>query len=246
MTLQACAEFVRKGDPDRFRAVMAAPPAAREKLFPIYAMNVEVSRAPWVTQEPLIAEMRLQWWRDALDEIASGGPVRRHEVVTPLTEVLDAEGARLLDGVVVARRWDIAREPFVDTAALIRHLEATAGTLMWVAGRALGSDQEAPLRKIGTAGGVANWLVSVPSLKAHGLQPLPDESDSGIVALAREGQKLLSRVRGPGRIAALSASEAQPVLQRAIRDPGLVAGAALERPQAVRSARLLRLAMIGR
>jgi phytoene/squalene synthetase len=46
----ACAQLVERGDPDRFRAVMAAPPEARRVLFPIYAANVEIARAPWVSQ----------------------------------------------------------------------------------------------------------------------------------------------------------------------------------------------------
>ncbi|MEQ8366967.1 MAG: phytoene synthase, partial [Roseicyclus sp.] len=62
MSLQACAELVARGDPDRFRATMAAPVDARRVLFPLYAFNIEVSRAPWVTAEPMIAEMRLQFW----------------------------------------------------------------------------------------------------------------------------------------------------------------------------------------
>ena len=44
MTLNACAELVRQGDPDRFLATMAAPPEARAKLFPLYAFNLEVAR----------------------------------------------------------------------------------------------------------------------------------------------------------------------------------------------------------
>ena len=116
---------------------MAAPVAARRVLLPLYAFNVEVSRAPWVTAEPMIAEMRLQWWRDALEEIAAGGPVRRHEVATPLAEVLDAQGARLLDQAVDARRWDIHRDPFEDDADFAGHLDKTAGHLMWTAARLL-------------------------------------------------------------------------------------------------------------
>ena len=77
MTLAACAEMVRRGDPDRFLSAMTAPPDARAKLFPLYAFNLEVARAPWVTQEPMIAEMRLQFWRDALEEIAEGKPPAR-------------------------------------------------------------------------------------------------------------------------------------------------------------------------
>lgn len=68
MSIAACAALVARGDPDRFAAIMAAPPAARARLFPLYAFNLEVARAPWVTKEPMIAEMRLQWWRDVLAE----------------------------------------------------------------------------------------------------------------------------------------------------------------------------------
>src|SRR5210317_1238100 len=102
----ACAAIVEKGDPERFAAVMASPLPARRVLFPLYAFNVEVSRAPWVTQETMIAEMRLQWWRDALEEIAEGKPVRRHEVTQPLAGFIDAQGAEILDRLVAARRWD--------------------------------------------------------------------------------------------------------------------------------------------
>src|SRR6056297_4029883 len=112
--LTACARIVERGDPDRFASAMAAPVAAREALFPLYAFNIEVSRATWVTAEPMIAGMRLQWWADALEEIAVGGTIRRHEVVTPLARVLDAEGAALLIGLVEARRRDTERAPFGD------------------------------------------------------------------------------------------------------------------------------------
>jgi hypothetical protein len=65
-----------------------APVAARAPLFALYAFNLEVARAPWVTQEAMIAEMRLQWWRDTVEELGGPGPVRAHEVVAPLAEVV--------------------------------------------------------------------------------------------------------------------------------------------------------------
>ena len=55
--IAACAALVARGDPPRFRAAMAAPVAMRRLLFPLYAFNLEVARAPWVTQEPMIALM---------------------------------------------------------------------------------------------------------------------------------------------------------------------------------------------
>ena len=66
-------------------------------LFALFAFNLEVARAPWVTQQPMIAEMRLQWWCDALDEIAfakSRCAVMR--LVTPLAALIDSHAAAVL------------------------------------------------------------------------------------------------------------------------------------------------------
>ena len=115
MSLDACARLVEQGDPDRFAATMAAPLAARARLLPLYAFNLEVARAPWVASEPMIAEMRLQWWRDVLDD-----PARRaHEVAGPLHDLIReaALPVDVLDRMAAARRWDVWREPFEDRAA---------------------------------------------------------------------------------------------------------------------------------
>lgn len=186
--LNACAALVEKADPDRFAAAMASPLAARRVLFPLYAFNVEVSRAPWVTQEPMIAEMRLQWWRDALEEIATGGTVRRHEVVTPLAAILDAEGAKTLDRLVAARRWDIYKEAFEDAGHFEAYLDETAAGLMWVAARALGAEDQAlqkAVRKLGRATGLARFLQAVPALEAQGRIPLVDGRVEAIEMLAQ-------------------------------------------------------------
>ncbi|WP_281967184.1 squalene/phytoene synthase family protein [Roseovarius nanhaiticus] len=240
--LTGCAELLRRGDPDRFRAAMAAPVTARRVLFPIYAFNVEVSRAPWMTQEALIAEMRLQWWRDALEEIAAGGKVRRHEVVTPLADVLDAQGAKLLDDLIVARGWDIYREPFEDDAHLTRYLEQTSGNLMLAAGRALGEVDEDVVLDAGYGTGVAAWLRAIPALEQAGRIPLLDGRPEGIRALAEDGLRRLTAARSQrhkidaeARPAMLAAWQAGGILRRAAAHPALVVNGGLE-PRPIRSA----------
>lgn len=226
MSLEACADLVRRADPDRFLAAMAAPAAARTVLFPVFAFNVEVARAPWVTAEPMIAEMRLQWWRDALAEIAAGGPVRRHEVVDALAPVLDVEGARLLDALIEARRWDIGTEPFADQAAFAAHIQATSGNLLWAAARALGAgDAEAAVRGPAWAAGLANWLLAVPELEARGRIPLPDGRVQAVRALAAEGLSRLAARRAPvaARPVLLATWRAGALLRQAHRHPERVA-----------------------
>lgn len=227
--LTACADLVRRADPERFLAAMAAPVAARAVLFPVYAFNVEVARAPWVTQEPMIAEMRLQWWADALEEIAARGLVRRHEVVTPLAHVLDAHSAALLAALVEARRWDIARDPFEDGAAFTRYIETTSGNLMQAAACALGPAAAEVLRDAGYALGLANWFRAIPALEAAGRKPLVDGRPEAVQALARDGLQRLGRARAArGQVSRAAAAAllplwlAGPVLHRVARDPRAV------------------------
>jgi phytoene/squalene synthetase len=254
MSLAACADLVARADPDRFAATLAAPSEARAVLLPLYAFNVEVSRAPWVTQEPMIAEMRLQWWRDALEEIAEGRPVRAHEVVGELAPLLDAEGARILDRAAAARRWDIYRDPFEDEAHFAEYLDATAGGLMWAAARALGAGPEAEpvVRDFGWGAGLAAFLRAIPALDARGRKPLPDGRPGAVQTLAREGLARIARARrsrhGISRAApALYAGwQAAPILRQAAADPMRVAAGTLGLSEFSRRARLLGVSLTGR
>ena len=234
----ACAEIVRRGDPDRFLAVMAAPARIRERLFPVYAFNVEVARAPWAAPQEGLAEIRLQWWRDALDEIAAGGSVRRHEVAVPLSRLLDADSARLLGEIAAARRWDVQKEPFADAEQLRDYLSKTSGNLLVAAAAMLGGAPEAVLRPAGQAQGAANWLRAIPALRRSGRFPLVEESPAAVRALAEEGLDHLSAARarrgevpGPARPALLALWRTRSALRAARRDPLAALGAGLsERP----------------
>ena len=194
--LAACAGIVARGDPARFRATMAAPVALRRTLLPLYAFNLEVARAPQVTREPLIARIRLQWWRDALDEMAAGGRVRRHQVVTPLAAALDARGAADLGDLVAAREADVEGLRPASTEALLRYLDRTAGTLLWTAARLAGAEDEPAIRDAGLAQGVAAWLAARPVLEARGRPALPQGDPAAQVrALAGTGLAALARFR---------------------------------------------------
>ena len=159
----ACAELVQKGDDVRFRAAMASPVAARAVLFPLYALNVEVARAPWVTSEAMIAEMRLQWWYDVLEAIVQGEPVNRHSVATPLAEILTPAQAKDLQKMVEARRWDIYKDPFEDQTALETYIRDTSAVLVRVAAQLwMMIFPIRGLRPLSTMGG--QWAVRTTSM----------------------------------------------------------------------------------
>lgn len=246
----ACAAIVERGDPDRFRAAMATPSAARAVLFPIYAANVEISRAPWVTQEPMIAEMRLQWWRDVMDEIMTGGDVRRHEVATPLARVLSIAGAKALDRLIEARRWDIYKDPFEDEAAFRAYLEDTAGELLFASADALGCAQSRVAKDAGYAAGLAAFFQAIPALEAAKRVPLLDGRSEAIAALAKGGLERLYQARkSRGKLAknaCISLSQCEQVLAQAARDPSAVAEDRLTSGSFSASLRLSKAALLGR
>lgn len=256
MTLAACAALVERGDPDRFAACMAAPPAARACLWPLYALNVEIARAAWASREPLIAEMRLQWWRDAVADLGRG-VVRAHEVMTPVAQLVRDAALPLdvLERMIDARRWDISRAPFPDRAAFDAYLENTGAGLMWLASRALGAPDaaEAMARDAGWATALAGYLRAVPELVARGRVPLMDGRAQAVADLAREGLQRIKRARtvrpALGRAAApalLAGWQTAGLLRLAMAEPQRVAEGRLQLSEFGRRGGLLWVAVTGR
>ncbi|WP_377505775.1 squalene/phytoene synthase family protein [Octadecabacter sp. R77987] len=230
MSLNACAALVEKGDPDRFLAAMSCAPDARAVLFPLYAFNLEVARAPWVTREPLIAQMRLQFWRDAVGDVIAGKPARAHEVAGPLARVITAHNlpVSLFSTLITAREWDIDGAPFAAEEDVIAHIDRGAGSLVVLAALALGAtaSDEGDLREAAIAGGIANWLLAVPALTAAGRAPLAHETLAEVRNLADYGLGMIAKHRrrdfGAAKAALRANWRARDLLRAARKDPQAV------------------------
>jgi len=232
--INACAELVQKGDPDRFLAVMSARPEQRAPLFILYAFNLEVARAAWASQEPMVGQMRLQFWRDVVETATGTDQARAHEVVRPLTQLIREKqlDTKALDGLISARWWDLNKEGFDSEAAFQSHLDAISGGLMWLAAQALGADnaQEEPLRKLGTIHGLTTWFQAVPELEKRGCQPLYDGRTEVVKHLAQSALHELSTIRvprAPWRAALRSSWQCKALLKQIIAQPGRVAQGAV-------------------
>ena len=251
MSIEACAELVERGDPDRFLSAMTAPPDDRGGLMVLYAFNLEVVRAPWVTQEAMIAEMRLQWWADAIEEIYAGGEVRRHEVVTPLARLIVEKGLdrTAFDALIEARRWDIYKEPHKDQTAFDQYISGTSAELMWLAAQTLGADDA--LRSVvmdyGYGTGVAALFRAIPALENMQKCPLVDGTAAGVSDLAKHALARLDiqDVPKPIHPALRAGWMAKQTLKLAATSPGLVAAGGLKTSEFYKKIRLLYLSSIG-
>ena len=65
--LSPLARLVRRHDRDRFLTALFAPAERREDLLALYAFNYEIAKTREVVSEPVLGQIRLQWWRETID-----------------------------------------------------------------------------------------------------------------------------------------------------------------------------------
>ncbi|MEI7874128.1 MAG: squalene/phytoene synthase family protein [Alphaproteobacteria bacterium] len=102
-------DMVRAADRDRFLAALFAPEPARRGLLALLAFDHELARTRTVTREPMLARIRLEWWREAVAEAAGAAKPRAQPIVESLSEIarrhcLTAEG---LTALIDAREEEI-------------------------------------------------------------------------------------------------------------------------------------------
>ncbi len=157
--LEDLEETVRKSDQDRWLASrFIADPQARADVIALYAFDHVLARVPVMTSEPLMGEIRLTWWSEALDEIYAGGAVRGHPVSLALAEAVHRRtlDRAPLDDLIAARMGDLDAQPFADQAETLDYADRTSGALMQAAAQALGAQAGfAPARMAGRAYGLS-------------------------------------------------------------------------------------------
>jgi NADH dehydrogenase [ubiquinone] 1 alpha subcomplex assembly factor 6 len=139
--LSPVAALVRRHDRDRFQTVLFAPAARREALFALYAFNYEIARVRESVTQPMLGQIRLQWWRENIAAAFEGGPVRHHPVAEALTTVIrDLRLSRdHFDRLIDGRETDLGDEPPASLGALEDYAEATSARLVYLALEVLGT-----------------------------------------------------------------------------------------------------------
>lgn len=166
-TLSAVGALVRRHDRDRFLTALFAPAERREALFALYAFNFEVAKTREVVTEPMLGRIRLQWWREVIEEIYSGGRVRTHEVAQPLAEAVRGHALTRehLERMIGARERDLEEDPPATLAELEAYAQDSSSRLLWLALEALGVRDAAAgeaAREIGIAWALTGLIRAIP------------------------------------------------------------------------------------
>lgn len=140
---RGCEAIVWRDDRDRWLATLFAPAAHRPALFALYAFAAEIARVPERVREPLPGEIRLQWWRDALDG-TRGAEARANPVFAALEEAItryDLPRAPLA-ALVDARVHDLYDDPLESVNDLEGYAGETSSVLMRLASLVLADGGE--------------------------------------------------------------------------------------------------------
>jgi phytoene synthase len=130
---------VRRHDPDRWLASrFIGDTQARADVIALYAFNYEIARVAGAVSNPLMGEIRLTWWAEAIAEIYEGRAVRKHPVTLALAGAIARHDLPrgLFEAMIEARYPELDDAP-IDP-------DASEGSLMALAAITLGGgDPEA-------------------------------------------------------------------------------------------------------
>jgi phytoene synthase len=241
MVEKLCADQARAEDRDRWLAALLAPPSTRAGIHVLTAFHGELAKIRDLVSEPMLGQIRLQWWRETLDEITAQpseqhilqGNLRAHPVAEALAPMIKtgridvSQLKRLID----AREADLDETGFETKGDFLAYLDATAGALNHAVLHLLQVSEEpthSAAQHIGRAFAIAGHLRSAAINAGRGWVTLPrDVLASHDVSI----DALMAGRPGPGlqEVARTLCGEAQAALMagRNIENPPRTALAVL-------------------
>lgn len=224
-----CVGLIAGADEDFRLSLNYAPAGDRSRLAALFAFLIELRRIPASVSEAPLGEIRLQWHREALDEIVAGQRPRAH----PVIEALAASGAvppahATLERMIDARARMLYEPQFKsvdDLRSFLRDAEAPMAVL------ALG-DATAPAAAAAQVLGEAHALARLAPALAPGLAK--EAAGAALDLRAQHAPALAGLAAGAfGRVAYLAltrghaarpAGEAWPVMKRIALVAAVAAG----------------------
>ena len=201
-----CRALLRDADPDRYHATLLAPAGAQPALFSLYAFSAEIARVRDAVSAPMPGEIRLQWWRDAVEGLARGD-VAGHPVASALLDTIERFQlpAQAFVDLIDARVFDLYDDPMPKLSDLEGYLGETSSALFRLASLILAGGRDPGGAEAAGHAGIAYGLTSL-------LRALPWHARRGQLylpmdVLSRHGvtrDDIVLGRGGPGVVSALA------------------------------------------
>ncbi|KAG8441766.1 hypothetical protein GDO86_010806 [Hymenochirus boettgeri] len=161
-----CVDLVRKRDYEGFLCTLLLPPECQNSAFALRAFNVELSQVKDSVSQKSHGLMRMQFWRDAVEDIYSNH-APHHPVALELCKAVNQYSLtkRWLTRIIDAREQNLDDRTYRSIKELETYAENTQSSLLYLILETLGikdvhADHAAS--HIGKAHGIITCLRAVP------------------------------------------------------------------------------------
>lgn len=171
---------LRESDRDRYLACLLSPLEKRGPLSALYAFHAEIARIRDVVREPLPGEIRLQWWRDLLDD-PDGTGGKGNPLAEALLACINAHNlpVPVLQDMIDARIFDLYDDPMESSSSLEGYAGETASALIQLASLILdpanAPESASAAGHAGVAQTIAGLLLLAPLHRRRGQVYFPAE-----------------------------------------------------------------------
>lgn len=180
-------EEVKQYDYDRWLCSLFTGAEQREALYALISFNIELSRIRETVSEPMLGDIRLQWWREAVSSLENA-MIKRHPVVEALHQAHHQKPLdfTLMRAMIDTRSKDLDPTPMESDADLIAYADGTGGALQQMIirmlGAAAGSPADEAAKRAGRAFALTGILRAIPFHLQHDLVLIPTTRLEGVGA----------------------------------------------------------------
>ena len=160
---QDALETLHAFTPDQGMACGFIPADKRDAILTLYAFSAEMQAVKWRTREPMMGEVRLQWWREALLGERPSAEVEAHPLARHVLQGLQHFHLPVsgLVNLVDCMMDDLYDDPPEDMTALELYCGQTVSVLLRYASLMLADGQEAGPADLAGPAGVAFALTQI-------------------------------------------------------------------------------------
>jgi len=174
-----CRDFVQKHDYEAYLVSHLYPADKRKGYFAIKAFYGELATVQDSVSSPIIGEMRMQFWRDAVKSLAVGRPPH-HPIAIALHDVSQSTSLQPyhMKRIVDARTEELQGSSHLTVDSLIAHGESTASTHYYLLLSLLGLSSDTlshAASHLGIAHCISTLLRALPFHASKGRMVIPAE-----------------------------------------------------------------------
>lgn len=180
-------------DPERELASSYAPRSARDRLRTLWRVDEKFGAIVSATTEPTIGEMRLLWWREAL-ETSSAEP-RQEPLLEAVRETLAQSGSEGAEWGAMAEGWHALLQQPLGTEDLARFAEERGSRLFRLSAELLAGEIPSWMAEEGKAWALVDLSCRITDARVRAMAK----------SMAREVFEVIGRSRWPRDLRALGA-----------------------------------------